>query len=775
MSAQAGKIAALGDFPMAPASHEAAARAAFLRKELERHNRLYYVEARPEISDQEYDRLLRELADLERAHPELSTPDSPTQRVGGEPLAEFATRTHAVPMMSLDNTYSEAELREFDRRARELVGRDTIAYSVEPKIDGLSISLRYEGGVLAYALTRGDGQKGDDVTANIRTIGAVPLRLRTPHPPAVFEARGEVYLSRTRFAQLNKEREEAGEELFANARNAAAGTLKLLDPKKVAKRRLEAVFYGCGSVEGAAVGSQAELIALLKKYGLPVPELFQVVPDIDAAWAAISRLETERHALPYDTDGAVVKADDFALREKMGVTAKAPRWAIAYKYAAEKAVTRLKAVTVQVGRTGALTPVAELEPVPLAGSVISRATLHNFAELARKDIRIGDWVEIEKAGEVIPAVLRALVEKRTGREVRIERPAACPACGGPVACAEGEVVLRCVSGACTAKLKEQLRHFACRGAMNIESIGEALVELLVDNGFARSPADLYELPDAEWRRLEAMEGLGAKSVANIRKALEESKKNPPWRLLFGLGIRHIGAKLAKNLCGEFGGITRISQMTAAEIVVVNKAKLEAGEAGLDVGETVAASVETWFREPENMTLVGRLRAAGLTLDTVADSATAGGMKQPETFLTGRTCVITGTLPGRTREEGAEWLAGLGARVTDSVTSKTDFLIAGESPGASKVEKAKTLGIPVLSPEELLARLGTAVAEERKNGKTEKPEANMPGQKWKDGKKEEPAAGLHTKARENGRSEEPAADASPQKKKKRGTEEQPELF
>ena len=704
---------------MGHATSETVARASFLRQELERHNHLYYIAARPEISDPDYDRLLRELADLEAAHPDLATFDSPTQRVGGAPLAEFTTRNHAVPMMSLDNTYSEAELREFDRRVRDLLKRPAAAYSVEPKIDGLSISLRYEDGILACALTRGDGQKGDDVTANIRTIGGVPLRLRTPQPPALFEVRGEVYLSKARFAQLNQERAEAGEEPFANARNAAAGTLKLLDPKKVAKRRLDAIFYGCGAVKGVEVAAQAELIEQLKKYGFPTPALFRVVPDIDAAWAAIEQLADERRTLPYDTDGAVVKVNEFALRETLGVTAKAPRWAIAYKYAAEKAVTRLRAVTVQVGRTGALTPVAELEPVLLAGSTISRATLHNFAELERKDIRIGDLVEIEKAGEVIPAVLRALTDRRTGRELRIERPTVCPACGGPVLAVEGEVALRCAGGACTAKLKERLRHFASRGAMDIESLGEAVVELLVDNGFAKVPADLYELPEEQWRRLEQMDGFGAKSVGNLRQALETSKANPPWRLLFGLGIRHVGAKLAKNLCDAFGGLTRLAGLTAAEMVAVNKAKLATEGAGLDVGETVAAAVETWFREPEHQALLARLRAAGLTLDATAGSAVA--RPKAETFLTGKNCVITGTLPERTREGAAEWLASLGARVTDSVTGKTDFLIAGEAPGASKVEKAKKLGVPVLTPEELLTRLGgaataTATAtEERKDG------------------------------------------------------------
>ena len=662
--------------------HEASQRIQLLRRDLERHNYLYYVLAQPEIPDQEYDRLYRELVELETEFPELVTPDSPTQRVGGEPLKAFTTRRHAVPMMSLDNTYSEAELRDFDRRARELLGVQAIAYSVEPKIDGVSISLRYENGALAYALTRGNGSEGDDVTANIRTVGGVPLRLRTAQPPAVFEARGEVYLSRRQFARLNEQRETAGEALFANARNAAAGTLKLLDSREVAKRRLDVVFYGNGEISGAAVASQEELFAQLREFGFPTPALRHLVSSIDEAWRVIQRLSGERHALPYETDGAVVKVNSFRDRATLGVTAKAPRWAIAYKYAAEKAQTVLSAITVQVGRTGTLTPVAELEPVALAGSTISRATLHNFDEIERKDIRIGDRVEIEKAGEVIPAVVRVLAEKRTGVEQRPARPKICPACGEPVQISDEEVAIRCVNAACPAQGKERLLHFASRGAMNIDKLGEAMVDILFDDGFVRTPADLYELPEAEWQRLAGFAGLGEKSVANLRAGIETSRKNPPWRLLFGLGIRHVGAKLAQTLTAFFGGIDALLACTTEELVKVQ-----------DVGPVVAESIAAYFRQGENRKLLERFRRAGLTF---AESARPASVR--ESPLTGKSCVLTGTLPSLTREEASELLQSLGAKVTDSVSAKTDFLIAGENPG-SKLEKARRLGVRVLTATE----------------------------------------------------------------------------
>lgn len=657
---------------------QAQVRAPELRRQLEHHNHQYYVLAQPEISDQEYDRLYRELVDIEAVFPELATPDSPTQRVGGEPLTAFATRRHAVPLMSLDNTYNAEELQEFDRRARNLLGIAAIGYTVEPKIDGLSISLRYEDGVLAYAVTRGNGTEGDEVTANIRTIGSVPLRLRTSQPPAVWEVRGEIYLSRKQFDTLNRQREAAGDTLFANARNAAAGTLKLLDPKEVARRKLEAVFYGCGEVVGTSVPTQLALREKLQEYGFRTAPLVACAASITEAWDAISRFETARHDLPYETDGAVIKVNAFGLREQLGVTAKAPRWAIAYKYAAEKAQTRLRAITVQVGRTGTLTPVAELEPVFLAGSTISRATLHNFEELQRKDIRVGDLVEIEKAGEVIPAVVRALKEARTGAEAVPQPPTQCPACGGPVGANPGEVAIRCLNPqGCLGQTKERLSHFSSRIAMDIECLGEAMVILLVDRGYIRTPADLYELPDAKWRELMLIPGLGEKSMANLRKAVEKSKQNPPWRLLFGLGIRHVGAKAAQTLMGHFNSIDALAAASVEDLQKVP-----------DVGPVVAESIVAYFRDPGNQQHLARLKAAGLTF------AGAAPRTVRESPFTGKTCVVTGTLTGYSREQAQELLASLGAKVTDSVSGKTDFVVVGANPG-SKVDKARKLGVRIL--------------------------------------------------------------------------------
>ena len=687
---------------------DAERRIAERRRQLELHNHRYYVLAAPEISDQEYDRLYHELAELEQRFPDLATPDSPTRRVGNDLLTGFVTRRHAVPMMSLDNTYNETELREFDRRACDLLGVPALAYSVEPKIDGVSISLRYEHGRLVHALTRGNGTEGDDVTANVRTIAGVPLNLRTPHPPAVWEVRGEVYLARRRFLELNAERAAAEEAPFANARNAAAGTLKLFNPREVARRRLQAVFYGCGEISGATVSSQAELFAQLRDLGLPTPTLTWQVAEIGGAWAGIQEVAEKRHALPYDTDGAVVKVNDFARRATLGATAKAPRWAIAYKFAAEKAVTRLRQVTVQVGRTGALTPVAELEPVSLAGSTISRATLHNFEELARKDIRTGDWVEIEKAGEVIPAVVRVLTERRTGDEQPVPRPEQCPACGEPVRATDDEVAVRCVNPACPAQLKERLRHFASRGAMDIENLGDAMVNLLVDQQFVNTPADLYELAPAAWERLKTCEGLGDKSVANLMAAVDQSKGNPPWRLLFGLGIRHVGTRLAQTLTAHFGGL---DPLFAASVEELQKAE--------DVGPVVAESIVAYFMDAQNRTQLERLRHAGLGF---ADTAAPAAPPPPNPFQ-GKTCVLTGVLDGITRDDAAALLRRLGARVTDSVSKKTDFVIAGDQAG-SKLDKARTLGVDILDAAAFRARLPAGMETEATQ-EIEKPQEHTP--------------------------------------------------
>jgi len=671
---------------------EAARRIEELRRQIRYHDYLYYVEAAPEISDAEYDRLYRELVELEKRFPELITPDSPTQRVGGQPLEGFVTRPHSVPMLSLDNTYSEGELRDFYGRVVRWLGLETPPeFVIEPKIDGVSISIRYENGLLTTALTRGNGREGDDVTANVRTIRSVPLRLQCSPPPSVFEARGEIFMPKQAFERLNAQRREAGEPEFANARNAAAGSLKLLDPREVARRPLDAVFYGCGEVRDITISTQSELLQFLRRCGFRLPGFAEVAETFDEVLAAVNRLDELRPNFPYEIDGAVIKLNDFALRERLGATSKAPRWAIAYKFESEKALTRLRDVTIQVGRTGALTPVAELEPVRLAGSTISRATLHNFDEIERKDIRVGDVVEIEKAGEVIPAVVRVLPERRTGAERKIERPTRCPVCGGPVERGREEVVIRCVNPECPAQIRERLRHFASRGAMDIETLGDAVVNLLVDSGFIKTPADLYELTDEDFERMTRLPGLGVKSVENLRRAIERSKSNPPWRLLFGLGIRHVGARAAQILMEHFKSIDRLAEATEEELQQIP-----------EVGPVMAESIVSFFRHESNRRLLDRLRRAGLRFSEEAGEQT----EAVATRFAGKTCVITGAIPGLTREEARDLLKRMGARVTDSVSSRTDFLVVGENPG-SKLDKARSLGATIVPAEEFLAEARSA--------------------------------------------------------------------
>ncbi|MCF7854638.1 MAG: NAD-dependent DNA ligase LigA [Candidatus Pacebacteria bacterium] len=662
-----------------------------LIEELNRHNYLYYVLAAPEISDREYDRLYQRLTALESDFPDLVSVDSPTQRVGGQPLDKFTTVRHALPMISLDNTYNPDELRAFHRRVCERLGVSTIRYIVEPKIDGVSLSVRYEGGLLTRAVTRGNGREGDDITANVRTIRSIPLRLRTLTPPPVWEARGEVFMADRDFANLNDHRAANGDPPFANARNATAGSLKLLDPQVVAQRPLDALFYAHGESVGISPDSQKELLGTLQALGFKTPEFIQESSGVDDVLEAIAELDRRRALFPYQIDGAVIKVDDIKVREILGATAKAPRWAIAYKYEAEKATTRLKAVTIQVGRLGTLTPVADLEPVVLAGSTISRATLHNFRELERKDIRIGDRVEIEKAGEVIPAVVRALKGQRTGGEQVLERPTHCPVCHEPVHESEAEVALRCVNPTCPAQVRERLRHFASRGAMDIESLGDALVQLLVDSDIVHNPADLYELDVTAREQLCSFPGLGSKSVANLMAAIEQSKKQSPWRLLFGLGIRHVGARAAQTLTRHFSGIDRLMSCTVEELQDVS-----------EVGPVMAESIVAFFSNAANRELLDRLREAGLRF--VEESLDEG--PKPPSFFAGKTCVLTGSLQSLSREQVREKLEAMGARVTGSVTSKTDFLIVGADPGA-KLGKARNLGVAILDEEALLAHLDSS--------------------------------------------------------------------
>jgi DNA ligase (NAD+) len=657
---------------------EAAARAAFLSAELHRHNRLYYIEARSEISDQQFDALLRELQDIEAKFPDLLTPDSPTQRVGGAPLEGFTQITHSVRMMSLDNTYSEEELAAFFARLQKGLGREKIDCVIEPKVDGVAITIRYENGVLKHGATRGDGQTGDDVTNNLKTIKPLPLRL-PKDGPQTFEVRGEVFMPKAGFAKLNEERDEAGEPRFANPRNSTAGTLKLLDPKTVAKRPLDIVFYGL--VEASDVQSQTEVYALLDAAGLRKADLIWQADSAEGLLTAIRELDEKRKSLPYETDGAVIKVNSFADQRELGATSKAPRWAIAYKYQPEQAETKLLAIDIQVGRTGALTPVARLEPVLISGSTVSNATLHNYEEIERKDIRVGDIVVIEKAGEIIPAVVTVKKEHRSGDEAVVTAPTHCPVCGTGVHRDEEQVVIRCPNPHCPEVVKRRIEHFVSRAAMDISGLGESVIAQLVEIKLVRDVADLYALNELLLARLERV---GTKSIDNYLKAIETSKQQDPWRLVFGLGILHVGAGGARKLLEHFGSIDAIA---AASIEDLTQCP--------DIGAIVAPSIHAWFRDEHNAALLDRLRSAGLNF--AQRTITAASDK-----LNGTTWVITGTL-SEDRETIADTIRANGGKVSGSVSGKTTYLLAGEDAG-SKLDKATKLGVKIVTETEFRAML-----------------------------------------------------------------------
>ena len=660
---------------------------AALRLEIAGHNQRYYQDAAPTITDQEYDALYRRLADLEAAHPDLRTPDSPTQRVGGAPLEEFAQIRHRVPMLSLDNTYSETEVAEFYRRVQKALPGREVPVIIEPKIDGVAVSLFYEKGALQYAATRGDGVTGDDITQNAHTIKTIPRRLHGKGVPAELEVRGEVYLPKTGFSRLNQARQEAGLPVFANPRNAAAGSLKQLDPAVVARRPLAFVAHSFGLLEGGGVElhSQSEMFALLTQCGLPVSERLWTATDAEGILRAIRELDAVRHDFEYETDGAVVKVDRFAQRQRLGLTSKSPRWAMAYKYPAERAETRLLDIQVQIGRTGVLTPVAILEPVPVSGTTVARATLHNAEEIARKDIRIGDTVAIEKAGEIIPAVVLVRTDLRTGQERVFHMPKECPSCGTPVGQDLDGVAIRCPNIACPERVRRQLQHFASRGAMDIEGLGEAMVEQLVGHGLVRTIPDIYGLQAA---RLVELERMGKKSAANLIEGITASKEQPLWKLLFGLGIRHLGASGARALVSQF--------KTMDGILVAGRDQIERAR---DIGKVVGLSVYEFFSNPAERENLERLRAAGLNFgERDPAPVAAGGLPFADTRW-----VITGTL-SQPREEITELILEKGGKVSGSLSNKTNYLLAGEEAG-SKLEKAKTLGVAVLTEAEFRAMLG----------------------------------------------------------------------
>jgi DNA ligase (NAD+) len=659
-----------------------------LRAEIEQHNRRYYIEAKPEITDREYDQLLQSLEELEQAFPEFGSLASPTRRVGGAPLENFESVKHAIPMMSLSNTYSKEELVEFDRRIKKLIPEETFTYILEPKIDGVAISLRYENGELVHAVTRGDGTTGDDVTANVRTIKSIPLRLSDMMPPAVLEVRGEIYMDTAGFTKLNEQRQDAGLEPFANPRNACAGSLKQLDPREVAKRPLDAIFYATGAMDGISFDTHELMLATLGNYGLRIAPNYWRSDGIEEILQRLDELESMRHEFPFEMDGGVIKVNERRLYEALGYTAKSPRWAVAYKYEPEQAETTLHSISIQVGRTGVLTPVAELEPVLLAGSTVRRATLHNEDEIRRKDIRIGDKVIIEKAGEIIPAVVRVITEQRTGAEVDFAMPAACPVCGSEVEKREGEVALRCINLQCPAQVKNWIAHYASRGAMDINGLGESLVEQLVDSGLVKNPAELYSLKKVEVLGLERM---GEKSAENLIKGIEESKQRPFERVLFGLGIRHVGKGAATLLAKEF---RNVDALMAADLQTLETIR--------DIGPIVAKTVVEYFQSPEAQAIIGQLRAAGVNFE----QAETGESDE----LEGLTFVLTGSLETMTREEGGDKIRARGGKVSSSVSKNTSYLVAGESAG-SKLEKAEELGVTVLNEEQFIALLGS---EEKRN-------------------------------------------------------------
>ncbi len=665
---------------------EARQRHAALKAEIERHNRLYYVEAAPEISDFEYDALMRALIQLEAQYPVLRTPDSPSQRVGGAPIEGFETVAHRAPMLSIDNTYNAQELREFDERVRKGLGGEAPAYVVELKMDGVAISLRYENGVLVRGATRGDGMRGDDVTNNVRVIRAIPLRLG-PDAPAALEVRGEVYMRNEELERLNQRREEEGEEPFRNPRNTTAGTLKLLDPKIVAQRGLRFYAYDLVAGDEVEITSHRETLENLRKWGLPVNPQYEYCTTMDAVIDACNRWNTRRYELGYEIDGMVVKVDSAAHRARLGSTAKSPRWVIAYKFPAEVARTRLLDIKVQVGKSGALTPVAEMEPVKLAGTIVKRATLHNFEELSKKDLRIGDLVEVQKAGEIIPQVLGYIPEERPNGTLPCPIPAACPVCRGEVRKDPDGVFLRCLNMACPAQLKERLEHFASRRAMDIEGLGPAIITQLVDRGLVTSPADLYRLDSGTVAMLDRM---AEKSAANLVAAIESSKARPLSRVLFGLGIRHVGSHTAEVLAGHYGSLEALMQAPLDELQCI-----------YEIGPVVAASIRDFFDTPQNVELLERLRSAGFSMVEERPGAAQGTGP-----LQGKTFVVTGTLVKYSRDEIQDLIKRLGGKAASSVSKKTDYVVAGDSAG-SKLEKARQLGVPVLTEEEFEQLVGGA--------------------------------------------------------------------
>lgn len=655
-----------------------------LRDLIRQHDYNYYVLNEPTITDREYDLLMQQLIELENKYPMLITPDSPTQRVGGEPTKEFSVVMHEIPMLSLSNTYSIEELKDFHRRVQEgLPVGEKIEYVTELKIDGVAISLHYRNGLFVQGVTRGDGFRGDDITNNLKTIRSLPLRLNfrdlKRYEFENIEVRGEIYMNRDDFEELNKEREKLGEKTFANPRNATAGTLKLQDPKQVAERPLNLFCYYLRS-QTKELETQYENLKYLKSLGFKVNPHYRLCHSIDDVIDYCKEWEEKRESLPYDIDGVVIKVNSIRQQEILGAVAKSPRWATAFKFEAKKAKTKLISITLQVGRLGTITPVAELEPVFLAGTTVSRATLHNFEEIQRKDIRVGDTVLIEKGGDIIPKVVEVVLGERPTKSEPFQIPENCPVCGTKLVNPPGEVAYYCPNYNCPEQVKQRLIHFASRGAMDIEGLGEAVVEKLVDLGYLYSPVDIFKLKEIRDKLIE-IEGFGEKSVDNLLKAIEESKKQPFERVLFALGIRHVGASVAKDLAEHFHSIDNLMKATKEELQQVP-----------EIGETISQSIVDYFSNKDNLKQINELRELGLNFEVKRQ------LKSNK--LKGKTFVITGTLNSMTRNEAKELIEKHGGKTTESVSSKTSYVIVGENPG-SKLEKAKNLKIPILTEDEFL--------------------------------------------------------------------------
>jgi len=675
-------------FVMVTATQDIGKKIETLRDKIRHHEYRYYVLDDPQISDTDFDQLINKLKKLESEHPDLITPDSPSQRVGGKPREGFVKVRHSSPTLSLDNTYSEDELRNWERRVHELSGRQDIEYVCELKLDGMSLALRYEDGKLVRGITRGDGTTGEDVTLNVRTVRSIPLsiskeKLKKASIPADFEVRGEMLMPIAAFKKMNEEREEKGLSQFANPRNATAGTVRQLEPSITAQRRLEYFAYTLLQDGRTYFDRHWVTLNALEAAGFKVNATRKLAKNFDEIWSFIELEEPKRESLPYEIDGVVIKVDRTALQQELGYTGKAPRWAIAYKYAARAGITKIEDILVQVGRTGKLTPVAVLKPVPIGGTTVSRATLHNLDEIERLGVKIGDWVEVERGGDVIPKVTRVVEDKDHPRGHKaFHMPEKCPVCGTKVVRTEGEVDYRCVNANCPAKLRETILHFASRGVMNIEGMGDALVNQLTDRGMVKNVADIYKLTKADLLQLERM---GNKSAQNVLDEIEASKKLPLERVIYGLGIRFVGERTAQFLAEHFGSMDALMDAGEEELRQVN-----------EVGPRIAESIAEFFQEPKNRELVRRLRQSGLIF--------TGKKKERGTKLAGKTFVLTGTLAHYTRDEAKKLIEDAGGRVSGSVSKKTDYVIAGDDAG-SKLDKAKKLGVKVIREEEMEELLG----------------------------------------------------------------------